>query len=198
MDNLDLSTLTGCKILEDLNGEVHEILVSISAPLEKGMEYWIINLEEREKMSPDSRIDEYVYSFIPLETSTIVGHGVKIKIEEQIIYAPKGSPFIENPEQIRFERSLIRDKFFNKEKFNENRELSVDEKIELWINKKIPNSPNKVEYLKAFKIICEHPSPKSCTYQSFIEAIYKKYPNLSIGDEMLRKRIPDFVNSLPL
>jgi len=91
----------------------------------------------------------------------------------------------------------IRDLNKEKESLNGSRQLSIDEKITLWIDKNIPNSPNKDTYLEAFKIVCKQPDPKNVSTQNLLDCIHKTYtPDLT--DEMLRKRIPEFVNSLPL
>jgi hypothetical protein len=72
------------------------------------------------------------------------------------------------------------------------------QKIENWVNENIPNSPNKKGYIDAFKVICDHPNPKSVTHQELIREIHSTHPDLPIGEEMLRKRIPNFLNAIPL
>lgn len=108
------SIYTGMYLMEDVDGEVTEVLVDVSAPLEKGMEYWILNLEEKEKGKfSDHEFEQYTYPINPVETMNKVGRGVKVKISSTLLIAPKGSPIIESQEQLRFERGLMRDKFFN-------------------------------------------------------------------------------------
>ena len=74
--------------------------------------------------------------------------------------------------------------------------LSIDEKIELWIDKHIPNSPNKEDYKKAFQVICKQSKPKECSRTFLLEKIHKEFEP-SIDDQSIRKRIPDFKNTFP-
>lgn len=71
------------------------------------------------------------------------------------------------------------------------------DKIDLWIGKNIPNSPNKDTYKEVFSIISQHPNPKDCTTTDLLEIVHQQYtPDLS--DESLRKKIPHFVRDMPL
>ena len=78
------------------------------------------------------------------------------------------------------------------------RELSTEDKIYLWIDENIPNSPNKEDYKKAFEVVVNHPSPKTVTNQSLIEAVESKYKDLKVGSKALEGRMSAFKNSLPL
>lgn len=196
-------------LMEDVDGEVTKVLVEVSAPLRKGMEYWVIN--EAEKDPADRQAG--IYPINPVTTdeegnplfpddkgyedgTKHYGPGLlEVPIQSTLLVAPKGSPIIPSPEQTRFELDLMNDKFFNEEKVNK-RELSIDEKIKLWINENIPNSPNKEDYKRAFKVTCKQPKPKECGNPVLLDKIHEEFEP-TIGDQMLRKRLTVFKNTFP-
>lgn len=96
---------------------------------------------------------------------------------------------------IRQRRALVQELSLLLDEY-EKRLLSIDEKIELWISKNIPNSPNKDEYLKAFKVICEQPKPKECGNPFLLDKIHEEFEP-TISDQMLRKRFTVFKNTFP-
>lgn len=159
-----------CFLYEDVEGSVTEILMDTSAPLDSGREYWIVNLIEKAKLPPNAKLTDYVYPIVPSQSTNCVGNGVKIKIEEQIIFAPKGSPVIESPAQVRFEQSLIREKILSKKT---KRPYGIHQENEEWVCKKFHELRNKFESDR--KTVIE---VKKLYYETF---------QLVIGDNTIRR-----------
>jgi len=150
-------------------------------------EYW----NERISQYPEAAMPELKHQIMALET----------QIEERTKQLRES---INNPYEnysYKIDSQLFLDAYKKLlDRFNslyQHEQLSIEQKIEMWINTSIPNSPNKKAYQKIFQIICEEPDPKNCTITHLINEIHKKY-DPPIGDDMLRKILPKFINSLPL
>ncbi len=76
--------------------------------------------------------------------------------------------------------------------------LSIDEKIESYVNKIKPGSSNKKDYQKALRYIYELPSAKDYTNKDLADKILIKYDNLSIKEESLRRIVRPFINKFLL
>lgn len=159
-----------CFLHEDVKGSVTEILMDTSAPLDSGREYWIVNLIEKAKLPPNATLTEYVYPIVPSQSTNSVGIGVKIKIDEQIIFAPKGSPVIESPAQVRFEQSLIREKILNKKT---KKPYGIHQENEEWVYNKFH------ELRKNFE------SDRKAVLE--VKKLYNETFELKIGDNTIRR-----------
>jgi len=80
----------------------------------------------------------------------------------------------------------------------ENFEPSLDEKIENYVNKIKPSSPNRKDYQKAFRFIYELPNAKDYPNTDLADKILLEYDDLSIKEESLRRIVRPFINEFLL
>ena len=139
--------------------------------------------------------EDWIYTYEKIE---VVRKFINAKVnKEDAVYAP---PYAD--------RVLLLTNKHGKEDYaieplwdsgDEVKKLSIDERIDYWLDKNIPQSPYKKDYKRAFKVICEQPDPKKCGRPYLLDKIHERFEKdkvePQITDQSIRKKIPLFINT---